>query len=124
MERKRILLADDEDDIREIASATLEVTADWEVITANCGKAALEMAREIDVDAILLDVMMPDMDGLTTFTHLRAETRTQHTPVILLTAKVQTADRQRYTQIGVSGVIAKPFDPMSLAEKIAEILSW
>ena len=122
MERKRILLADDEDDIREIASATLEVTADWEVITAACGKEALEMARTNSVDAILLDVMMPDMDGMTTFTHLRASAN--QTPVILLTAKVQTADRQRYTQLGVSGVIAKPFDPLSLAEKIGEILGW
>jgi len=122
MEHKRILLADDEDDIREIASATLEVTADWEVLTASCGKEALEVARANRVDAILLDVMMPDMDGLTTFTRLRAAANP--TPVILLTAKVQTADRQRYTQLGVSGVIAKPFDPLSLAEKIGEILGW
>jgi len=122
MQRKRILLADDEDDIREIAGATLEVTAEWEVLTATCGKEALEMASANTVDAILLDVMMPDMDGLTTFTHLRA--CANHTPVILLTAKVQTADRQRYTQLGVSGVIAKPFDPLSLAAKIEEILGW
>ncbi|PYQ27949.1 MAG: two-component system response regulator [Acidobacteria bacterium] len=122
MQCRRILLADDENDIREIAGATLEVTADWQVLTATCGKEALEMARENNVDAILLDVMMPDMDGLTTFTHLRAAAN--RTPVIFLTAKVQTADRQRYTRLGISGVIAKPFDPMSLARTIMEILGW
>jgi len=124
MRRKRILIADDEDDIREIASASLEVTTDWEILTASCGREALDVARHSSPDAILLDVMMPDMDGPTTFTHLRDDAATHHMPVILLTAKVQTADRQRYTQLGVRGLIAKPFDPMCLAAKISEILQW
>lgn len=124
MSRKRILIADDDDHIREIASTTIELTTDWEVVTASCGKEALEVAQRTLPDAILLDVMMPDMDGPTTFAHLREDARTLHMPVILLTAKIHTADRQRYTRIGVQGVIAKPFDPMTLAASIGALLHW
>ena len=124
MSRKRILIADDDDSIREIASATIELTTDWDVVTASCGKEALEVALRSLPDAILLDVMMPDMDGPTTFAHLQADARTSPIPVILLTAKVHTADRQRYTRIGVQGVIAKPFDPMTLAMSIGALLRW
>jgi two-component system alkaline phosphatase synthesis response regulator PhoP len=122
--RKRILIADDDDDVREIAGSTIELTTDWEVVTASCGREALEVAGRTIPDVILLDVMMPDMDGPTTFNLLRADPRTAKIPVILLTAKVQSIDRQRYTRLGVDGVIAKPFDPMTLAETIAEVVQW
>jgi CheY-like chemotaxis protein len=118
------LIVDDEDDIREVAGASLELTYGWSILSARNGKEGLEVAFANAPDAILLDVMMPDMDGPTAFGFLRADERTVNTPVILLTAKVQAADRQRYLQIGVQGVIAKPFDPLRLADEVAEILHW
>jgi CheY-like chemotaxis protein len=123
VQHKRVLVVDDEADIREIASASLELMYGWDVVTASNGREAVAIASHTEVDAILLDVMMPDMDGPTVFGMLR-DTKAIATPVILLTAKVQSADRQRYMQIGVQGVIAKPFDPLLLADTVAEILGW
>jgi CheY-like chemotaxis protein len=124
MPRKRILVVDDEEHIREIAIATLELTCGWETLSAACGREAVDIATRERPDAVLLDVMMPDMDGPTAFLLLRANARTSDIPVIFLTAKVQTADRQRYMSLGVSGVIAKPFDPMHLGQEIATLLDW
>jgi CheY-like chemotaxis protein len=118
-----VLVVDDENDIREIASASLELTCGWEILTASNGREALDVAARNELDAILLDVMMPDMDGPTVFHALRASASAA-TPVILLTAKIQPADRQRYMQIGVQGVIGKPFDPIQLADTVAAILGW
>lgn len=124
MATKRILLIDDEDDIREIAQLSLEMIGGWAVTTANSGNRGLETARTQRPDAILLDVMMPGLDGFATFQKLQADPQTRYIPVILLTAKVQSADRQKFDRLGVSGVIAKPFEPMSLAEEVAHILGW
>lgn len=121
---KTVLLVDDEDDIREVAQMSLEVTAGWNIEGANCGTAGIEKAKNLKPDAILLDVMMPDMDGPTTFKKIQEIPELKGTPVILMTAKVQASDLEQFKAIGVSGVIAKPFDPMSLAEKVKEILSW
>ncbi|MEW6499331.1 MAG: response regulator, partial [Cyanobacteriota bacterium] len=76
------------------------------------------------LDAILLDVMMPDWDGVTTFQQLQANPATQHIPVLLLTAKMQAADKRRFAQLGVTAAIAKPFDPMTLADQVAKSLGW
>lgn len=121
---KTVLLVDDEDDIREVAQMSLEVTAGWTIDGANCGTLGIEKAKEIKPDAILLDVMMPDMDGPTTFKKIREIPELSETPVILMTAKVQASDLEQFSAIGVSGVIAKPFDPMSLAEQVKDILKW
>jgi CheY-like chemotaxis protein len=121
---RRILLVDDEDHIREVAQASLEMIAGWEVLTAGSGGEGLAMASAEQPDAILLDMMMPEMDGPATFRGLRANRSTRHIPVILLTAKVQPVDRSRYANLGVAGVIAKPFDPLSLADRVAETLGW
>lgn len=121
---KTVLLVDDEDDIREVAQMSLEVTAGWNIEGANCGTAGIEKAKEIKPDAILLDVMMPDMDGPTTFQKIREMPDLAETPVILMTAKVQASDMEYFSELGVTGVIAKPFDPMSLAEQVKEILKW
>jgi CheY-like chemotaxis protein len=83
------------------------------VITAGSGSEGLTTAQAEQPDAILLDVMMPDMDGLTTFQKLQANSATRHIPVILLTAKVQAADRLRYAELGMIAAIAKPFNPLS-----------
>ena len=121
---KRILIIDDEDDIREVAKVSLEMMAGWDVVTAECGRAGLQVAGETRPDAILLDVMMPDMDGPTTFQALQANAATASIPVILLTAKVRAADRDRFTALGVNGVIAKPFDPIQLPQEVAAALGW
>ena len=121
---RRILLVDDEDHIREVAQVSLEMTAGWEVLTAGSGTEGLATAVAEQPDAILLDMMMPDMDGPATFQGLLADQRTRHIPVVLLTAKVQAADRRRFAGLGVAGVIAKPFDPLGLADQVAETLGW
>lgn len=124
MQPKRILIVDDDDHIREIASLTLEVTEGWEVKTASSGAEAIRTAIDTKPDAILLDVMMPEMDGPSTFRVLRADERSCSIPVIFLTAKVQSADRRKFSELGVNGVIAKPFDPLTLGQDVAAILHW
>lgn len=124
MTTKRILVIDDEDDIREVAQLSLEMVAGWEVSTACSGSKGLTKAEAEQPNAILLDVMMPDLDGLATFQKLQANPATDHIPVILLTAKVQSADRQRFAQLGVTAIIAKPFNPLNLANQVADALGW
>ncbi len=124
MATKRILIVDDEDDIREVAMLSLELMGEIEAIPASSGLEALEKARTERPDAILLDVMMPDMDGPATFQRLQESEATRQIPVVLLTAKVQTSDRRQFADLGVLGVIAKPFDPMRLAEQVCTLLGW
>ena len=121
---KRILIVDDEDDIREVARASLEMVGGWDVLVAGSSSEGLAEAKAGQPDAILLDVMMPDMDGPTTFQRLQGNATTRHIPVILLMAKVQAADHLRFAELGVLGVLAKPFDPMTLPSQVAEVLSW
>ena len=120
----RILLVDDEDDIREVAATSLEIVGGFEVLPASSGAEALQLAAEHQPDAIVLDVMMPDMDGPTTLHHLRADAATSEIPVVFLTAKVQANDRARFSDLGVAGFIAKPFDPMTLSTELREVLGW
>ncbi len=121
---RKILLVDDEDDIREVAQLSLEMTAGWEVRTASSGAEALRLAPAERPDAILLDVMMPGMDGPATARALKAAPETAEIPIILLTAKVQAADRRRFDDLGIAGVLSKPFDPMALAEEVSGVLGW
>jgi CheY-like chemotaxis protein len=121
---RRILVVDDEDHIREIAAISLELTQQWEIATAGSGAEALRIAPQLQPDAILLDVMMPEMDGPTTFRMLQNDPATKDIPVIFLTAKVQAADRRRFMALGVRSMIAKPFDPLTLASQVAEVLEW
>ena len=121
---KRILVVDNEPSIREVTQISLETVAGWEVTIAGSGLEGLAAAEREQPDAILLDVMMPDMDGLDTFSRLQANPNTRSIPVILLTAKVQTSDRQSYTELGIRSTIAKPFSPLDLAQQIATTLGW
>jgi len=121
---RRILIIDDEDDIREVAALSLETVAGWEVLTANSGAQGITSATENLPDAVLLDVMMPGMDGPTTFRALRSSPATAHIPVLLLTAKVQSSDQKRFADLGVEAVLSKPFDPLTLSTQIAEVLGW
>lgn len=124
MTTKKILVVDNEEYIQEVTKVCLETVADWEVLTAGSGQEGITKAEAYQPDAILLDVMMPDMDGFTTFEKLQANPVTQAIPVILLTAKIQAADRRRYAQKGMTAAIAKPFNPLELAGQIATALGW
>jgi CheY-like chemotaxis protein len=120
----RILIIDDEDDIREVAALSLETVAGWQVYMANSGAQGLARAIEHQPDAILLDVMMPGMDGPTTFRELRKNPATARIPVLLLTAKVQSSDQRRFADLGVEAILFKPFDPLTLSNQISTILGW
>lgn len=124
MATKRILVVDNEQYIQEVAKVCLETVAGWEVSIASSGQECLSKAEREQPDAILLDVMMPDMDGLATFQKLQENAATQAIPVILLTAKIQSSDRRRYAQMGLTAAIAKPFNPLELAAQVAAALSW
>ena len=124
MANRRVLIIDDEDDIREVAQTSLELMGGWEVFTAGSSQEGLLKAETEQPDAVLLDVMLPDMDGPTTFQHLQANPMTSSIPVILLTAKVQAADQRRFANLGVRAVLTKPFDPVTLADQVSEVLGW
>ncbi len=121
---KRILLVDDDNDIREVASVSLEAIGGYTVSKASSGQEALERAAAERPDAVLLDVMMPDMDGPTTFARLQGDEATRAIPVILLTAKVQASDRRQLDELAVAAVLAKPFDPLELPRQVARALGW
>jgi CheY-like chemotaxis protein len=124
MEIKRILVIDDEPDIREIARMSLKITNQWTVSVAASGPEGIAIAASEQPDAILLDVIMPEMDGLTTLKVLKANPLTQHIPVLLLTATVKVATHQQYAALGAKAVLLKPFDPGQLGHQIARILGW
>ncbi len=124
MTPKRVLVVDDEPDIREVARLALEVVAGWTVQTAASGREGIAIARQERPDAILLDLMMPDMDGMATVEALRADPVTQAIPALLLTAAAEARDVRRITAPTVQGVIPKPFDPMTLAQQVAAALHW
>jgi CheY-like chemotaxis protein len=120
---RRLLLVDDAQDIRAIACLSLGRIGDWTVVPVASGEEALDAVREDGpFDALLLDVMMPGMDGPTTLLRLRAGGLASATPVVFLTAKSQTAERLCLNSLGAAGVIAKPFDPMTLPEELERLL--
>lgn len=119
----KVLLIDDEPHIRRIAQLSLAGVARWTVGLASSGPEGIELAARDQPDAILLDVMMPGMDGPTTLTALRARPDTAAIPVVFLTAKVQKHEVDRYLAMGAAGVIHKPFDPLTLHQQIDQIVS-
>ena len=121
---RNILIIDDEDDIREVAALSLEATAGWHITTANCGADGIRVATDAKPHAILMDVMMPGMDGPTTFRQMQQNPEIAGIPVVLLTAKVQGVDQRRFADLGVAGVLFKPFDPLTLADQICATLGW
>jgi two-component system, OmpR family, alkaline phosphatase synthesis response regulator PhoP len=121
---KRVLVIDDEEDIREVTQASLEIMAGVEVLLAASSAEGLLKAASEQPDAILLDVMLPDMDGITVFQELQKNPSTQHIPVVLLTAKVQSYEQERFRTLGVKAVFAKPFKPGKLATDLMQVLGW
>jgi two-component system, OmpR family, alkaline phosphatase synthesis response regulator PhoP len=121
---KRILIIDDDDDILAVTQLALKAVGGWDVSMAMSGSEGLIKAMNEQPDAILLDVMMPDMDGISTFHALQANPVTQSIPVILMTAKVQAAEQRRFANLGVASIITKPFKAMKLPAQIAAVLGW
>ena len=124
MTEKHILVIDDNDDVGFLISTCLEEFGSWQVLIANSAKKGLTLAQTQKPDLILLDVMMPDMNGITLFGLLQSEPKTQEIPVIFMTAKVQSSDIELYRSLGVKGIISKPFEPFTLVESITEMLQW
>ncbi|QIR36156.1 response regulator [Tolypothrix sp. PCC 7910] len=124
MTTKHILIVDDEYDIRAVAELALKTVGGWQVSTAASGSEGLAKAIAEQPDLILLDVMMPDMDGIATFQALQANPSTQEIPVILLTAKAQATEQRRFAELGVQAIITKPFKAMKLPGQIASALNW
>ena len=120
---KCILIIDDEEHIREVTQLCLEAVGGWKVCMAESGSEGLICAASQQPDAILLDMMMPDMDGLSTLVRLRANILTRNIPVIFFTAKANLLDQSRLAQLKVTGIIPKPFDPMTLSEQVAQLLA-
>ncbi|MBP5973788.1 response regulator [Brasilonema sp. CT11] len=119
---KCVLIVDDEEDVRAIAQMGLEMATDWNILCANSGKEALVIAATNQPDVILLDMMMPDMDGRSTLQQLKANPTTQHIPVILVTAKIQKSEQESFADLDVAAVFAKPFRPLKLADQINAVL--
>ncbi len=118
---QHVLLVDDEPHIRRIGELCLQSIGKMRVRLAASGAEAIAMAAAEPPDAVLLDVMMPGMDGPSTLAALRAEPATAKVAVIFMTAKVQAHEVERYLRLGAAGVIKKPFDPMTLADEIRRI---
>lgn len=116
--RTHILYVEDDDDIRDVAMMSLEIDPDLEVRSCASGSEALEVARSWVPDLILLDVMMPHMDGPATLEALRQISGLEKVPVVFLSARTQAAEQEHLRQLGARGVIAKPFDPLTLAREV------
>lgn len=120
---KTLLVIDDDRDIREVAKTSLELVGGFTVIVAESGQRGVNAAQEVKPDAIILDLMMPDMDGQETLAQLKRSSQTTDIPVIMLTAKVQ-ARKEELVAKGAAGFLVKPFDPMQLPNQVCEILGW
>jgi CheY-like chemotaxis protein len=114
----RVLHVDDEPDIREVVKVSLDLDPDFTTRSCASGEEALAVAAEWPPDIILLDVMMPAMDGPTTLARLRDNTRTAGIPVVFMTARAQSSDLEHFRSLGAAGVIPKPFEPMTLAASV------
>ncbi|MEM8807990.1 MAG: response regulator [Cyanobacteria bacterium P01_G01_bin.38] len=123
MATKRILIIDDEADIREATQLCLEITGHWDVLKASNGQEGLAIAQSEKPDVILLDMMLPGMDGLTILQRLQGNPKTQQIPIIILTAKAQSHEQQYFSQLKILSVITKPYDPMTLSEQIFSALA-
>ncbi len=118
---QKILIVEDDPDIQTVARMSLETIGGFTVEACSSGREALEKAPAFQPDLIMLDVMMPEMDGPTTLKGLRADAALATTPVVFCTAKAMPSEVEQYKQMGSAGIIAKPFDPMTLADQVREI---
>lgn len=124
MSQKCILVVDDEKPVREAVRLCLEMMGNYRVLTADSGEEGLQIAIQEKPDAVLLDMFMPDMDGVTTFQKLLQNPEIQTIPVILLTAQTEAQALKPSIEEKFAGVITKPFAPTELATQVARILAW
>ncbi|MCM0590170.1 MAG: response regulator [Gloeotrichia echinulata IR180] len=124
MATKRILIIDDEQGIRKIVQISLKAIAGWEALVAVSGEEGMAIAQTEQPDAILLDVMMPGMDGITTLEKIQANPAIESIPIILLTAKAQVSEQSQFAQLAIAGVILKPFHPLDLVQEMRSLLHW
>ena len=123
--QRLVLVIEDDEPVREIICSCFEDIGGWQVISADSGQAGLNLAASRYPDAIVLDLMMPEMDGLTFLQRLQDNAEAASAvAVILLTAKVDLVQSRDLAMLGVRGLIAKPFDPMRLTEQVAQMLGW
>ena len=120
---RRVLIVDDDEDVRKIIELAASRIGKWETALAATGLEGLEKARCEPPDVILLDVMMPGLDGPETLALLRKDPATAHIPVIFLTAKAQRGELEGYKALGACGVIVKPFDVASFADEVRQIVA-
>lgn len=118
----KVLIIDDEEDIRSIASMSLGILGGIDVVEADGGEDGISKAAVENPDAILLDMMMPGLDGPSTLVKLRANEATKNIPVIFLTARAMNSEMEKLKQMGATGVLTKPFDPTTLASQVKAIL--
>lgn len=121
---KRVLMIDDDLGVRKITQISLKAIAGWQVLVAASGQEGIAIAQTEPLDVILLDVMMPEMDGITTLEFLRANPTTQSIPIILLTAKTQVFEGEQLTNLPVTGIITKPFKAPELVKQMQVLLNW
>ncbi|MDO8636466.1 MAG: response regulator [Dehalococcoidia bacterium] len=122
MKIKTILLADDEEPVRALVAATIRDDSRYKILEAKDGMEALEIARKEKPDIILLDIMMPKMDGFEVCRQLKADPRTSGIFIIMLTALAQNTDKGKAKEVGANGYFAKPFSPTALIKKLEEVL--
>jgi CheY-like chemotaxis protein len=118
----KVLIIDDEEDTRSIASMSLSILGGLEVVEAESGDEGISKAVQERPDVILLDMMMPVMDGSQTLMALQNNVGTRNIPVIFLTAKAMTSEIEKLKRMGAIGVLTKPFDPTMLANQVRKIL--
>lgn len=118
----KALIIDDEDDVRQVVRLSLGRVGGMEVADASSGEAGVALAATSSPDFILLDLMMPGMDGVETLGRLRDDARTASIPVIFLTAKALPSEIERLRKLGALDVVVKPFNPMTLADELRTIL--
>lgn len=121
---RKILIIDDEEAIRVVVKAGLAATTNWQVLLANSAVEGMTMAQAEQPDAILLDVMMPELDGITLFHKLKAQALTKGIPVIFLTAQIRVEEQRKIEVLGGAGMIIKPFEVGAIAQQIRALLSW
>lgn len=122
--RKQIMVVDDEANIREVVQTCLETLAGWEVVVAGSAREAFAVLESTKPDAILLDVMMPEMDGISFLEQLRINHSNDSLPVIFLTANSSLMQPHKYHSLGALGIIGKPFNPLNLVGEISQLLGW
>lgn len=123
MANEKILMIDDEDDIRTVAQMSLQTVGGFQVVLASGGEEGLKVSEKEKPDLIILDVMMPGLDGPGTLKRLKENPESAHIPVVFLTAKAQQMELEELKSMGAAGVLTKPFDPMKLPELVREYLT-